>query len=167
MSLKVRETELPGIGKKILFKLKNGDEITIVARNIGVKDLYIIESGKDEPSFFISLDEEEAKEIGIALIGAEYKASIQPEKLDFIAKELAMEWVKVGEKSTFCGKTIGEMQIRKKTGATIVGIMRGDEFIPGPGPEEKILAGDLLLVIGKMRNIKSFLDYCGEYSTRW
>lgn len=46
------------------------------------------------------------------------------------------------------GRTIGELGIRGRTGATILAITRGDDGIPAPSKLERLEAGDLILLVG-------------------
>ena len=48
---------------------------------------------------------------------------------------LAIEWIEVGTTSPSIGHTIGDGQLRTRTGASIVAIIRGDTTVPAPGPE--------------------------------
>ncbi len=59
--------------------------------------------------------------------------------------------------SNWLGKTLAELQFRQRCGVTVVGIRRGQERIPSPGPNESLQAGDRLIVIGtsdKVRQLK-------------
>jgi CPA2 family monovalent cation:H+ antiporter-2 len=51
------------------------------------------------------------------------------------------------------GKTIGEIELRKKTGVTILVIRRGDEVIGHPGPETRLLPGDIAYVLGNPEQV--------------
>ena len=44
---------------------------------------------------------------------------------------------------------IGELDLRANTGVSIVGIERDGERIVNPGPEETLLEGDRLLLLGE------------------
>jgi CPA2 family monovalent cation:H+ antiporter-2 len=46
------------------------------------------------------------------------------------------------------GKTLAEVGIRGRTGATVLAINRGDEGIPAPSKTEKLLPGDKLVLVG-------------------
>jgi CPA2 family monovalent cation:H+ antiporter-2 len=46
------------------------------------------------------------------------------------------------------GKSLAELDLRGKTGATVLGIRRGGTAIPNPGPEERLMEGDILAVTG-------------------
>ena len=61
---------------------------------------------------------------------------------------LETEWVGLPEGDTVVGKSIGELQIRSSTGASIVAVVRGEEVMPNPGPEVALQAGDLVGVLG-------------------
>jgi CPA2 family monovalent cation:H+ antiporter-2 len=46
------------------------------------------------------------------------------------------------------GRSIAELRVRERTGATILAIVRGGEVLHNPPPGEKLLAGDVLIVFG-------------------
>jgi TrkA domain protein len=163
--MQFRETDLPGVGKRYTLELEGGGELTLIIHNTGRREIYIIEEEEEEPTCVISLTEDEAKELGFLLAGTTYQP-VAPEKMELIMKEMVMEWVKVGSRSGLVNRTIAEAQIRKKTGASIVAIIRGEDMFVNPDPNTtKIEAGDTLVVAGTRNQIKNFLDYCGDCQT--
>ncbi len=163
--MQFRETDLPGVGKRYTLELEDGGELTLIIHNTGRRELYIIEEDEEEPTCVISLTEDEAKELGFLLAGTTYQP-VAPERMELIMKEMVMEWVKVGERSDLVNRTIAEAQIRKKTGASIVAIIRGEDMLVNPDPNTtRIMPGDILVVAGTRQQIKNFLEYCGDCST--
>ncbi len=163
--MQFRETDLPGVGKRYTLELEDGGELTLIIHNTGRRELYIIEEDEEEPTCVISLTEDEAKELGFLLAGTTYQP-VAPERMELIMKEMVMEWVKVGERSNLVNRTIAEAQIRKKTGASIVAIIRGEDMLVNPDPNTtSIMPGDILVVAGTRQQIKNFLEYCGDCST--
>ncbi len=163
--MQFRETDLPGVGKRYTLELEDGGELTLIIHNTGRRELYIIEEDEEEPTCVISLTEDEAKELGFLLAGTTYQP-VAPERMELIMKEMVMEWVKVGERSNLVNRTIAEAQIRKKTGASIVAIIREEDMLVNPDPNTtRIMPGDILVVAGTRQQIKNFLEYCGDCST--
>jgi TrkA domain protein len=160
-----REVDLPGVGKKYSLLLEDGRILTLIIHNTGKREIYILEDEDEEPICVVMLGEEEAKELGFLLAGTTYQP-VATEKMEMFMKEMVMEWVKVGSGSNLVDKTIAESQIRKKTGASVVAIIRGEEMIVSPDPyEAKIMRGDTLVVVGTRSHIKKFLDFCGDCTT--
>jgi CPA2 family monovalent cation:H+ antiporter-2 len=58
------------------------------------------------------------------------------------------ERFKVESESFAAGRTIGELGIRGRTGATVLAITRGEVGIPAPSKVERLEAGDVLLLVG-------------------
>ena len=161
--MKIRETDLPGIGKKYGILLKSGKELVIIIHNTGRREIYLMED--EEPSCFIELTDEESKELGFLIAGATYQP-IATEKMEMILQQVVMEWVKVEHGSNFINKTIAELRIRSNTGVSIIAIERGGKVIPSPDPyKEKIQVGDTLIAVGTRPQIKAFLELCGRCST--
>ena len=53
------------------------------------------------------------------------------------------------------GKLIRELALRTKTGASVVGIERAGKAIINPGPDEELLPGDQILIIGSADQLAS------------
>jgi CPA2 family monovalent cation:H+ antiporter-2 len=58
------------------------------------------------------------------------------------------EWVRLTEGSPMLDKTIGELEIRSETGASVVAIIRDEDLLANPGPEVVLQAGDLMSILG-------------------
>jgi CPA2 family monovalent cation:H+ antiporter-2 len=56
------------------------------------------------------------------------------------------------------GKVISELQLRSRTGASIVGIERGGDNLINPGISEEIRPGDSVLLIGSTEQIQRAKD---------
>jgi monovalent cation:H+ antiporter-2, CPA2 family len=69
-------------------------------------------------------------------------------QLGRVSRDIETEWVKLPEVSPLHGRTIGELEVRTKTGASIVAIVRDELVIANPGPDERFKAGDLVGVMG-------------------
>ncbi len=156
--MELRETDLPGIGKKYDLILENGKEVAIIIYSTGKREIYLMED--EEPLCTIELSDEESREIGFLLAGAVYQP-IPSSKMELIMKEMVMEWIKVEEGSNFENKTIADLQVRKRTGASIIAIVRGDKIIPSPDPyKEVIKAGDTLVVVGTRNQVNQVISFC-------
>ena len=47
------------------------------------------------------------------------------------------------------GRTLADCAFRKRTGVTVIAILRESESIAGAQPEDVILEGDTIVVVGK------------------
>ncbi|HLF33472.1 MAG TPA: cation:proton antiporter, partial [Cyclobacteriaceae bacterium] len=61
--------------------------------------------------------------------------------------------IHVESKSDADGKSIKDLQLRKKTGVTVLVIKRGEEIIGHPGPDTVLLSNDIAYVIGNPEQI--------------
>jgi CPA2 family monovalent cation:H+ antiporter-2 len=61
---------------------------------------------------------------------------------------LDFKWIPIAERSPLAGRTIGEVGIRSRTGASIVGLSAGEQFLANPGPDRALAAGSLIAVVG-------------------
>jgi Trk K+ transport system NAD-binding subunit len=64
------------------------------------------------------------------------------------AESFAMKEIVVEPGAETAGKTLGEIEFRQRYRATVVGILRNGEYRLTPGPDERLAAGDRLLVLG-------------------
>ncbi|HHV43369.1 MAG TPA: TrkA family potassium uptake protein [Firmicutes bacterium] len=56
----------------------------------------------------------------------------------------------------FDNKTLGEIDLRKKYGITVLVVKRGDEVNISPGGTDRLFAGDILVVIGSRKQLERF-----------
>jgi monovalent cation:H+ antiporter-2, CPA2 family len=61
---------------------------------------------------------------------------------------LEIVWVHIPEGAPLVGRSLEAIQVRKRTGALIVAIVRAGTMIQSPGPETLLAAGDQAAVIG-------------------
>jgi len=93
-------------------------------------------------------------------------AIIRPEVVDmlelaFLDKnlDLALEGVAVTRESAFAGRSIMESNIRADFGVNVIGIKKADgETVLGPGPQDLIEAGDVLIVAGRRTDVEKLAD---------
>ncbi|HTJ00487.1 MAG TPA: cation:proton antiporter [Dongiaceae bacterium] len=70
-----------------------------------------------------------------------------------LLREADLDTVGLAAHSPAAGKLIRELELRTRTGASIVGIERGDTKIINPGPDEELQAGDQVLLLGTTAQI--------------
>ena len=71
MPTELHETRLPGIGTKFTIRTGEGSRLTVILHNDGKRELYYFRRGTDdEPRSVITLDDDEARQLGAVLGGA-------------------------------------------------------------------------------------------------
>jgi TrkA domain protein len=158
----MKSTDLPGVGKKVSFVTSQEDLIVVVTHHTGKREMYFFEDEEgDEVLHSISLTDDESKQLGAQMIGVTYQP-IDSDTVRTYNKKLLMDWVKIKKGSHLIGKTLEESNIRAKTGASVMAITRGDDddIIINPRAEEVIQLHDVVMVAGKVEQIKSFEVFC-------
>jgi CPA2 family monovalent cation:H+ antiporter-2 len=77
------------------------------------------------------------------------------EALQSILKDARLERVTLNAECFAAKKLIREMALRTRTGASIVGIERNGGSVINPGPDEEMLPGDVLILLGTESQLKS------------
>ena len=148
MPVDLSETRLPGVGTKFTLHLERGARLAVILHNDGKRELYYFGSGDDEPRAVITLDDDEARQLG-AVIGGAYERPKIVEDLELALGEVTIEWVAVPDSSPWIGKTLAECGFRARTGVTVIAILREPEPISGAQPSDVIERGDTLVTVGK------------------
>jgi len=152
----VQQTNLPGLGIRYEFRTSRGDRIGVVHHRTGRREVFLHDPHDDEGrGRIVSLDEDDSRTLAELLGGSrveEQLASLQQR-----VEGLAIDWLPVAGGTPYAGKTIGDTQARTRTGTSIVAIVRGDEAVPAPEPQETIEAGDTLVVVGTPRGIEELV----------
>lgn len=70
-------------------------------------------------------------------------------------ESLNLEGIKVHHGTKAVGKTLAYLDVRGKTGASILVILRGNQVLPNPDPEMTLDVGDQLLALGTTQQLES------------
>lgn len=143
----VTETLLPGVGLRYEFTNDDGDRICLIAYR----------GGDFEVLSYTARDPDRAQRV-FRLTGSEAEALAQilgaPRMVESYA-DLTREvpgldagQVEVRPGSRYAGRALGDTRARTRTGASIVAIVRGDQVLASPGPDEVLQPADVLVVIG-------------------
>jgi TrkA domain protein len=156
----ITETALPGVGLRHDFTTRAGRQLGVVTHRTGRRDLLVYDRGDpDRCQEVIQLTDDEADALA-ELLGAarlvEHLARLQQ------VEGLAIDWLEIRAGSPYDGGTIGDTQARSRTGVSIVAILRGDRAIPAPSPQERLAAGDTLVVVGTAQGVKALSDLLGS-----
>jgi TrkA domain protein len=160
----LRQTRLPGVGTKFSLELDHGGRLAVIQHNDGMREVYAFRRrDDDEPSAVITLDDDEARQVG-AVLGGAYERPKIVEELEMALGELTIEWVPVPESSSAIGRSLADCAFRARTGITIIAILREPEPITGAQPDDVIQAGDTLVTVGKLGDYKAFRALLAEGS---
>jgi K+:H+ antiporter subunit KhtT len=162
MTIELRETRLPGVGVKYGFTPAHGGRIAVILHTDGLREIYFFRHREDEePCAVISLDDDEARQLG-AVLGGAYERPKIVEDLEMALGELAIEWVPVPDDSPAIGRTLAECGFRARTGITIIAILREPEPVTGAQPTDVIQQGDTLVTVGKLGQYSAFRRLLAE-----
>ena len=76
-----------------------------------------------------------------------------PAPLPPMLRDAILETIAVAPASAAAGKLIRELALRTQTGASIVGIERDGSAVINPGPDEELLVGDRVLLLGTQQQL--------------
>jgi TrkA domain protein len=150
-----RETELPGVGTKHSIDLAGGDELVAVEHRAGHWELARVdEAGNTTP--LVQLQAREAAELGRILSRGEVRQEDPRKRL--LLEEFGLEWLKLEEDSPLVGATLQSSEIRARTGASVIAVLRASGSILSPPPDLRIETGDTLVVMGHRDQVEQFLS---------
>jgi len=75
---------------------------------------------------------------------------------------LAIEWVELADGSEFVGVSLGDSELRTKTGASVVAIMRASDPIPAPAADFVLLSGDVVVAVGTTDGLSKLRSLLGH-----
>jgi TrkA domain protein len=162
MTSELRQTRLPGVGTKFSLRTAHGGRLAVIQHLDGRRELYAFRRhDDDEPAAVVSLEDDEARQLG-AVLGGAYERPKVVEELEMAFGELAIEWVPVPDSSPAIGKTLAECEFRKRTGVTIIAILRDPQPVAGAQPSDVIKRGDTLVTVGTLGSYRAFRRLLAE-----
>ena len=69
--------------------------------------------------------------------------------------QMAIERMRLAPQSALAGKRLAATGLRSETGALVLSVVRGDAEIATPGPQFRLVAGDVLVVVGQPHQLKA------------
>lgn len=149
----VRESDLLGIGKKYQIETEAGDQMVVVIHDDGRRELYRYDESENESRCVMTLTDEESRQTAGIIGGLSYKPKAL-ETIEVALDDLKIEWIKVEAGFKSIERSIGDLEVRQKTGASIIAAILHGESKINPGPDYVIKEGVTLVVAGKRNHIR-------------
>lgn len=153
----IHEVKLPGVGVRYEFETAERKRIGVISHRTGLREIYVsLSKDPDEFKRVLELSRDDARTLA-ELLGATRVAQ-QLAELQQRIEGLVIDWLPVREDSFYAGQTIGDARIRSRTGVSVVAIVRGEDAVPAPGPEQRLHSGDYLVVVGTARGVEQAVE---------
>ncbi len=153
----IHEVRLPGVGVRYEFETREGKRVGVISHRTGLREIYV--ARPDDPDEFervAGLSPEESRTLA-ELLGASRVAQ-QLADLQQRVEGLVIDWLPLREDSPYAGRTIGDARIRTRTGVSVVAIVRGEDALPAPDPEQQLRGGDYLVVVGTAHGVEQVVE---------
>lgn len=139
-------TPLPGIGVCKDFPLAEARRrIGVIEHRDGSVDLVVSRPGDYDTTTSIPLS---STEIGVlaGLLGA--PQVVQKSRDSLVVGGLSTRQFAIDRGSPFDGRPLRDTEMRTRTKASVVAVVRAGEVTPSPGTDFTFIAGDLVVVVG-------------------
>jgi TrkA domain protein len=130
---------LPTVGHLLDLHDEDGHPVQVVRRKDGTLEVHA--DGRTT-----ILDPVQAQALGLLASG---HIVVKPElvaRTSAVLGGLELDWVTVAPGAAAVGRSIEQLAIRRRTGTTIVAILRGSLPVVDPDPQERLQVGDELVV---------------------
>lgn len=159
--MSISEQDLPGIGRRYEIIAARGQRVALIIHHSGRRDLYVMDRHREDPTCVVELTDDQARRIGAILGGAFFKPAVV-EEIERVVGEFVVDWVALSEDAAAVGRSIADLQVRRRSGMTVIAVVRGKTSITGPDPSEVLAAGDRLVVVGRREDLPKFVDLVME-----
>ncbi|MDF1521355.1 MAG: hypothetical protein P1P87_00870, partial [Trueperaceae bacterium] len=107
---KVKESTLPGVGKKYVVALDEGGHVAVIVKPDGERQLYHFLEQADRPCDVLTLGGVEAQQLAM-LLGSQLVAAPDREDLQLALGNLDLEWIKVEPGTPLEGHTLLQSEL--------------------------------------------------------
>ena len=149
----ISESTLPGVGRKFQIETLSGDRLTIVIHDDGTRELYhFTRKNFDRAASVLALTDGEARQIAGIVGGLTYVPKALP-STEVVLEDLVLEWFTLPQGAAAVGKAISHLQVRTRTGSSIVSIIEPNR-VTRRNPEAATLLneGATLILAGDRRS---------------
>jgi Trk K+ transport system NAD-binding subunit len=103
-----------------------------------------------------------------AALAARASERISPrvEGVQALGEKLVVSEVRIARDSEMVGKTLGEADVGRQTGVTVIGQWIGGHLVVPPTADMRLFADGILVVAGGAENIRNFSIQCGGMTLR-
>jgi TrkA domain protein len=161
----VERVELPGIGVRHDLVTASGRTLGVISHRNGRRDLVLYDvDDPDSCLAAIPLTDNEAEALADVL-----GASLMLGQLAGLRQQaggLLTEQILISGGSAFVGRSLGDSQVRTRTGASIVAVLRGREVIVSPTPAFSFEADDVVVVVGTREGLDGAIVIFTSGNTR-
>lgn len=156
--MRVRESELPGIGQKVEMITRNRDKISIIIHHDGRRELYYFdENDHEECVTSVQFDDAEARQMSAILGGMAYKPKAL-EQVESALDDLIIEWCKAEAGAPAIHQTIGDLNVGQEYHVTVIAIVKKNQDKQlNPSSETVIDEGDTLVISGEVTGLKRLI----------
>ena len=126
----------------------------------GVSTIIVIFVGALGWRLFVKAGRRASQRFQEALTAEERQATLV-RTMTISVPEGTVQRLKLSANSPAIGETVVSLNIRAKTGASIVAIRRGDQIIRNVGPDVEFQIGDLVIALGDQPQIAALKDLIG------
>jgi K+:H+ antiporter subunit KhtT len=153
----VRETKLPGVGVRREFTAHDGTVVGVVEHHDGRSDVVVYDT--DDPdvcSSMLHLDATDTRTMARLLGASEISEGMREAQAQI--EGLVFEWIKVPSTSSFGGTSIQDGELRTRTGASVVAVLRADHSVPAPDSTFVIEPDDTVVAVGTADGLAALRD---------
>lgn len=154
----VTETQLPGVGVRYEFSTTDGEHVGVVFHHSGRREIVVYDP--DDPDVarpVMHLSGQDCRTLS-ELLGATQVSEAVSGAMQQRIEGLAIEWVEVTKSSALAGRTIGDGELRTRTGASVVAVIRGSETEAAPGPEFVLQPDDVVVAVGTSEGLEQLRE---------
>ena len=146
---------LPGVGERIDVTDVAGRPVQVIRRKSGDAEIHAAD-------ITVELDAASAETVGAFLAGHFLVDSGAARRLADAVGGLRFDWVRVEPGDHAADRTIADLGIRRRTGVSVVAILRRPAPLVDPDPEVAIRAGDELVVVCRPDDRDAFVRFVRE-----
>ncbi|QXE38396.1 potassium transporter TrkA [Streptomyces sp. GMY02] len=150
----VSKTALPGVGTRYDLNTEAGKHLSVVVHQDGRRIIAFHDPEDDDNcKEAVSLAPYEATALSKLLVPDPVAHLHQHLEIDLLT-----EHIPVTKRSPYAGRTLGSAQVRTRTGASIVAVLRRTAAFPSPTPDFRFASGDTLVVVGTREGVDAVAE---------
>lgn len=157
--MEIRESVLPGVGKKFIISLNDTTDLIIVIHNTGRREVFLDKNKEEDNVKLFTLSDQQARVVGTILEGAYFQPVVTEDKSAPMDDQTIIEWYMMESGNRLTGRSLNQINADDEIDIQVIACKEDGKSTTTSEQETVLEIGDTIIVVGSKEQHDRFKQY--------